>query len=199
MWLWVPRQSALDSFVLESFRVDPSLGGPVVEIAVPRSEALFNALDRAPYRRRDLSPDFKAYLIECSQWVPLPHPIAFEIQLGESLSEEKQREVIAGIRAYFAYLVGLSRSETRTQRRRMAAFVGMSFLLLSVALVLGQRIDREYPLQAFLISGFTVGGWLFLWEALSMGFIRSLDRNLQIARYERLVQAPIRFVVGEPG
>jgi hypothetical protein len=186
----------IDPALLEAFRVDPDTGTPVLEIAVERYDDLFNTLDRAPFRRRDLSVDFKSYLLDCSVWIPLPHPIAFEVLLsGEPRDEAREQEVTAGIHAYFAYMIHVSRAEGRRQRARIAAFCTLSFLLMSAALVIGNQIDRNAVVQAFLINGFTVGGWLFLWEALSMAVVRRLDQRQQIAKYQRLVDAPIRFAL----
>jgi hypothetical protein len=191
----VPVEPAL----MEAFRLDPESGSPIIEIVVERYDDLFNRLDRAPFRRRDLSPDFKQYLQDCSVWVPLPHPLAFEIHLGVDRQDEaRQSEVVAGIRAYFAWLIYVHRTEARRQRARIASFVGMSFVLLTSALLLGGQVDKERVVQAFLLNGFTVGGWVFLWEALSIAFIRRLDQHVQLARYRRLVDASIRFVAQSP-
>lgn len=188
--------AALEPMLLESFRIDPDTGGPVLEIAVDRYDDLFNTLDRAPFRRRDLSPDLKQYLQECSVWVPMPYPLAFDVQLArEGHDPAREREVAAGIRGYFAYLMYVIRADARRQRYRIAGFVLLSFVLLSAPLLVVQLVDRERVLAAFLINGFTVGGWVFLWEALSIAFVRKLDQRTQLARYQRLVDAPIRFSV----
>jgi hypothetical protein len=191
----VPVEPAM----MEAFRIDPESGAPVIEIVVEHYDDLFNRLDRAPFRRRDLSPDFKQYLQECSLWVPLAHPLAFEIQLTlDRHDEAREHEVVAGIRAYFAWLIYVHRTETRRQRGRIASFVGLSFVLLTAALLLGGQVDKERVLQAFLLNGFTVGGWVFLWEALSIAFIRRLDQHVLLARHRRLVDASFRFVAQSP-
>jgi hypothetical protein len=188
----------IDPALLEAFRVDPETGTPILEIAIERYDDLFNTLDRAPFRRRDLSVDLKQYLQDCSVWVPLPHPIAFEILLShDGRDEARELEVVTGIHAYFAYLIHVGRAEGRRQRARILGFCGASFALMTAALLIGNQVDRGGVLQAFLINGFTVGGWLFLWEALSMAFVRRLDQQLQLARYQRLVDAPIRFALAD--
>jgi hypothetical protein len=191
-----PRsERTLEPYVEHGFRIDPATGEPVVEIAIERYDALFNTLDRAPYRRRDLSPDLKQFLHECSIWIPLPHPFAIEFKvLGDPPDIERQDEVVAGIRHYFSYLIQVIRSERALQRRTVAAFVGLSFLCLSATLILGRLADTKGILAAFVNNGLTVGGWVFMWEALSMVFIRRLEVQAQLARHERLVAAPIRFV-----
>jgi hypothetical protein len=192
------RPAPIDPALLDAFRVDPDTGTPILEIAIERYDDLFNTLDRAPFRRRDLSVDLKQYLQECSVWVPLPHPIAFEVQLSaEGRDEAREQEVVTGIHAYFAYLIHVARTEGRRQRRRIFGFAGLSFALMTAALLVGNQVDRGGVVQAFLINGFTVGGWLFLWEALSMAFVRRLDQRQQIARYQRLVDAPIGFALAE--
>ncbi|MEZ4238902.1 MAG: hypothetical protein R3F59_22680 [Myxococcota bacterium] len=199
MWVSFRRSPApVDPALLEAFRIDPDTGAAVLEVVVSGYDDLFNVLDRAPFRRRDLSVDLKQYLHDCSGWVPLPHPIAFEVLLTRDLRDEaREQEAATGIHAYFAYLVHLQRAEGRRQRPRIAAFAGLSFALLSAALLLTDQVDRGGVLQAFLLNGFTVGGWLFLWEALSIAFVRRLDRREQIQRLQRLVDAPIRFTRAE--
>ncbi|MBI4512146.1 MAG: hypothetical protein HY698_21110 [Deltaproteobacteria bacterium] len=188
----------IEPYLEHAFRIDPKTGAPVVEIAVEHYDDLFNTLDRAPYRRRDLSPDLKQFLRECSTWIPLPQPFAIEFKVSrDRRDDQREKEVVAGIRNYFAYLTQVIRTEVRLQRKKIAAFVALSFFFLTMTLVLGRLLDASRIFSAFLLNGLTVGGWVFMWEALSIAFIRRLDVGAELARHDRLVRADILFTFEE--
>jgi hypothetical protein len=44
-----------------------------------------------------------------------------------------------------------------------------------------------------MVEGLFIGGWVFLWEAIALFVFKNRDINLQIRRYERFKEAPIKF------
>jgi hypothetical protein len=196
MFFWSrEKERPIAPYITTAFRTEPRTGAPIVELAVDRLDDLFNRLDRAPFRRRDLSPDFKQFMKECALWVPLPHPIILEIQVPSEVDDEvNEPEVIAGIRNFFGYLVIVQREQAREQRARLGVFVAASLLLLSLVVLLGPVLDPKSVLPSLILSGLTVGGWVFLWEALSAAFIRSADARAELKRNQRWALAEIRFV-----
>jgi hypothetical protein len=186
------QMKSVASYIAAAFRIDPASGAPIIETQVERLDNLFNRLDRAPFRRRDLSPDFKQFLHDCAHWVPLSHPIIIEVQVPSSVKDaEHEHEVIEGIRNFFAYLVIVQREQAREQRSRLAVFIAAAVVLLTLVFWLG---PQERVLPSLVLNGLTVGGWVFLWEALSVVFIRSADARAEMRRNQRWATAEIRFV-----
>jgi hypothetical protein len=190
---------AVEPYLQDAFRIDPERGVPVIEIAVERYDDVFNTLDRAPFRRRDLSPDLKQFLRECSVWIPLPQKFAIEFRVTQDRRDvNRQADVVAGVRNYFAYLIYVIQMDLKLQRRKIAMFVVLSFVLLTVALFAGNFVDKNRVFGSFVLTGFTVGGWVFLWEAVSIYFIRWLDITAELARHDRLVHTDISFIDDHP-
>jgi hypothetical protein len=186
---------AMEPYLQDAFRIDPERGIPVIEVAIERYDDVFNTLDRAPFRRRDLSPDLKQFLKECSSWIPLPQRFAIEFRVTKDRRDvHRQTDVVAGVRNYFAYLVHIIQMDLKMQRRKIAVFVLLSFIFLTAGLLVGNWVDKNRVVSSFVLTGLTVGGWVFLWEAVSIYFIRWLDITAEIARHERLVHADISFI-----
>ena len=180
------------SYIAAAFRIDSVSGSPIIETTVERLDDLFNRLDRAPFRRRDLAPDFKQLLRECAHWVPLSHPVIIEIQAPSSVqAAAPEAEVSEGIRHFFAYLVIAQRELAREQRGRLLVFIVAALALLALVVWLG---PQNAVLPSLLLNGLTVGGWVFLWEALSVVFIRSAEAKAEMRRNQRWADAEIRFV-----
>lgn len=183
-----------DGFVDRAFPVDAATGAPIVGIEVANYAELFNRLDRTPCRYRDLSSDIKQFLSECSRWIPLPRPFILEFQVTAASPDPKcQKDVVDGIHNFFAYLIQVTHSDLAVQRRRILVFVSLSVAFLAGTIVLGNAVDTTKMIPGLILNGLTVGGWVFLWEALHIAFIRRHDIRTELARLERLVRTEIRF------
>src|SRR5947209_866968 len=118
---------SVEPYLQDAFRIDPERGVPIIEIAIERYDDVFNTLDRAPFKRRDLSPDLKQFLRECSVWIPLPQRFAIEFRVTRDRPDpDRQADVVAGVRNYFAYLMQVIYVDLRMQRRKIAMFFILS-------------------------------------------------------------------------
>lgn len=184
----------IEPFVRDAFSIDEDSQTPLIELAVDRYDDLFNALDAAPHDRRDLATPLKDYLAACADWVPAEVPLTIEITLRAMQRQpELERHVIRGIQHYYEYMARVVDRQMVRRRRRVAGFVAASFAFLGAALTANQQLDTSGVLQSFAVSGLTVGGWIFMWEALALALIRPLDLKAERAHHRRLAEAPIRF------
>ncbi len=179
--------------ILESIYEREGPGGAfIITTRVDDYSELFNYLDPAPFRRRDLDQDFLNYVNQCSEEIPLEYQVSLQIQLpGDKRDEEKEERVRRGIKSYYVHwdLAEQRKIHRSHQYSLVYAVIGLLFIL-SVNFIVP---DMEY-LSTLIYEGLHVGGWVFLWEAFAELAFKSRDISQNKRRIRRAADAPIRFI-----
>ena len=163
-----------------------------VRVVVRQYADLFNRLDPTPIYQRDLAPDLLDFLRVCADEIPERYGVDVLIQVaGEDRNAPTEVQVLEGLRHYFAYEQNVLRLQARRARGRALRYLLVSFLSLSASMLL--RIPLENLFFNYLHEGLTIGGWVFLWEALSVSFIQSGERVGLQHFYRRLQTAQVMF------
>lgn len=189
------------SYLKQAFAIDSATGAVLLEVRSRGYESLFNSVNLAPLRRRDISGDLKQFLVECSAGIPLTVPVVLVIALeGQAADATLESEVKAGLRTYFSYMASVIDNDLRAERTKLVKFVLLSVAIMSAAVLLGNSsLSKTGLVYTLLSNGLTVGGWVFLWEALYSKFIRRIDAKSTQRRYERLRDATVQFVYDARG
>jgi hypothetical protein len=70
--------------------------------------------------------------------------------------------------------------------------VGVAFVLLFAAYFLGS-LGVHDVVTTTALEGVTIGGWVFLWEAISTFAFKNRGIRTRSKHYKRFMGAPIRF------
>jgi hypothetical protein len=163
-----------------------------VRVLVRQYEDLFNRLDPTPIYQRDLAPDLLDFLQVCADEIPERYGVDLLIQVAEEDRDPPtEAQALEGLRHYFAYEQNVLRLQENRARQRALRYVLISFLSISAAMLL--RIPPGNLLFNFLREGLTIGGWVFLWEAISVSFIQSSERVRMQHFYHRMQTAQVTF------
>jgi hypothetical protein len=184
-----------DPFLKESYAIDRSSGRIIIEVLLEKQIYLFNEWDNASYNRKDLDPDLIYFLEECFDEIPYEYEVQLNIAINEKERDPAREAAIAeGIKSQFRHYQRASKRKLKELYRRAAFYVLVSagFLLIA-GLLEGRLIAR--PVSAALLQGLYVGGWVFLWEAISeVSFSRGRAALTHKMRaYERFLRAPVVF------
>jgi hypothetical protein len=77
---------------------DPVTSGFIISTVIGKYADIFNELDPAPFRKRDLDIDLRAYLEECSLDIPLRHKIILQFNVANDLHDAgKEERIKAGL------------------------------------------------------------------------------------------------------
>ena len=71
-------------------------------------------------------------------------------------------------------------------------FVGISFLLLLAASFM-TRLKVDNLFFTTLNEGIFIGGWVFMWEAISSNSIEKKEIRNRYGQYKRFFDSPIEF------
>ncbi len=174
------------------YEKNPDTGNYIIEIALDKYVDVFNEWDHASYRKRDMDPELAYFLEDCSAEIPTRYDVDLFFYLPRQLKDSEKETIIGSVvKNYYAFYSNLERKGIREAYRRTLTHIMVSFGLLASTYVL--NFGRGNFVLSTLQQGLTVGGWVFLWEAISFFFFKRSEKTAKISTYERLARANIFF------
>ena len=166
----------------------------IVKLSIDRYTDIFNGLDPSPLRHRDLAQSVISYLDDCSSDIPLKYKIDIQVICPkEIMNEGRENRTMNGLRTYFNYMLLLLKKDRHLLRRKSVVYFFTSIILLFLSLYLGSIMPNDIFFRT-AIEGLSIGGWVFLWEAIVLAFFKSRKLRTKSRRYRRLADAPITFI-----
>ncbi|MCA9356815.1 hypothetical protein KC872_01260 [Candidatus Kaiserbacteria bacterium] len=164
-----------------------------IEAAVDNYEDIFNEWDPAPFIRRDLNPALQSFLEECSRDISIKHPLAVVFTMP-SLEHDLEKEAICidDVKNQFAFKVHVLEKERVEVMHGMIRNFIIGIALLGVAVISDAQFSDNFFLDV-LVQGFFIGGWVFIWEAMSIVGFKNRSLNHKIKEWKRYLDAPIVF------
>jgi hypothetical protein len=156
---------------------------------------LFDSLDPAPFRERDLDPKAAAYLIDSAREASVGAALVLQVQLGrEPVTEATAALLRDAVHEHFGRCAAGKRRELRQLFRtgRISLAIGLVFLAGAVALAqwLGGLIRHEG--YAWLVSeSLIIGGWVALWRPLEIFLYAWWPIRADAKLYDRLAAMPV--------
>ena len=188
-----------ENYLRESYPKNPDTGNLVIEILLERYLYLFNEWDNSSFKRRDMDADLISFLDDCALEIPPSYGIELAFGLTEDLKSEKQEEmVVTGLRNHYRRMLEVEQRELGYLKRRMLLNMGIAFVLLFAATLLGEGVEGG-PLLKTLVEGFFVGGWVFAWTAIDNFAFKRRDMVRKANNLDRLLKAPVRFSYNRTG
>lgn len=111
---------------------------------------------------------------------------------NESPDEKKEERIKSGLKMYFSFVENLLTAEVRKSYQKGAFYVIIAFFLLSIAYSLRTIMTGDVVFRT-LVEGVNIGGWVFLWEAISTFVFRKKEKRNKKKHYKRFSNAQIRF------
>lgn len=181
------------SYLKSIYKFDKNRDTYVLEISIDTYQELFNEWDASPIRKKDIDPDLAAYL----QQVGIDIPLREDIDICFIIPKEQKDEVleVKAQKAFTNYYNGNIHFINRTLRsnfRKTLMYLVLGFSFIALAYVL-----TNYPVTLsfdIIKEGLFIGGWVFLWEAISLFFFVSGDMRKQKRQYKRFASTIIHFV-----
>jgi|SRR4051812_25212017 hypothetical protein len=180
-----------------------SAGDPIppdcqlIEVHVAELNQLFNAIDPAPFRQRDLDPDAEEFIVAWAREMPLDAPLALVVRLDRQAGLPEEPTILRdAIREFFHQRAQASRQRLRQlfRRGRISLVIGIAFLAVSlllgdiVARLLGERRAAEILRESLLI-----GGWVAMWRPLEVFLYDWWPIRADARLADRLSAMPVRI------
>ncbi len=115
----------------------PADGTEWLDIRVGELRQLFNAMDPAPFRERDIDPNAETYIVEWAQEVRAGRPLGLVVHLArERAAPEAASMLRESVDDYFRRRAVATRARLRRLFRvgRVSLVIGLAFLVVALAL-----------------------------------------------------------------
>ena len=150
----------------------PAAGSHVLDLYLSETKQLFNSMDPAPFRERDLDPKAEAYIVDWGREVPARLPLGLVVHLGrESATEGDGAMLREAVHDHFRRRALATWASLRRLFRvgRISLVIGLGFLLL--AIVVGESVASlvSSKRHATLVEeSLIIVGWVALWHPLGI-------------------------------
>ena len=140
----------------------------VIEVHVGELKQLYNEMDPAPFRDRDLDPKAEEFIVDWSREQPRSAQLALIVHLSRrAATPEEVTALRQAVREYFAQGASHARAQLRRLFRegRWSLLIGLLFL--GVAIVLGDLLidlAGRWDYGEILGHSLLIGGWVALWR-----------------------------------
>jgi hypothetical protein len=172
-----------------------------IEVRVGEIRQLFNSMDPAPFRERDLDPKAEEFIVDSARELRRRAPLGLVVRLSRAAcAPEDVAALPQAVRDYFAERA----VATRANLRRLLHLGGWS-LLIGVAFVAAANLIGDwagelagrytrYEYGRLLHESVVIGAWVALWRPLEI-FLYDWWPILGEARlFDRLGNMPVHVV-----
>ena len=172
----------------------------VLRIHIGELNQLFNAMDPAPFRERDLDPHAEEFIVEWARELRSDGPLGLAVQLDRQTGTPEEAAMLKdAVHEFFTQRAHVTRQRLRQVLRvgRTSLIIGLVCLSASIELsnLFSSRSGGDFT--GVLSESFLIGGWVAMWRPLEVFLYdwwpilreaRLLDRLSRMA--VQIVQSP---------
>jgi hypothetical protein len=173
-----------------------------LDIHVGELKQLYNEMDPAPFRDRDLDPKAEEFIVDWGREVRRNAPLALIVHLSRRPATPDEITSLAqAVREYFAQSAIHVRAQLRRLLRegRWSLLIGVLFL--GVAIVLGDLLIYlvgRWDYGEILGHSLLIGGWVALWRPFEIFLYEWWPIVGEARLYDRLSAMQVRVVDETP-
>ncbi len=186
--------------------VEPMPGQPVryanedgvslIEIRLDSLSQLFNSLDPAPFRDKDLGHDAEEYIVGAVDDFPLAAPLKIVVYLPTARQEPDTAAVLKdAVHRYFSYAFAMERRRLRFALRegRISLLIGLAFLILCFSLRgVAQSFDPG-TFRDIVVEGLMISGWVAMWRPIQIFLYGWWPSAHRCRLYRKLISIPVEL------
>ena len=178
-------------------------GTPVViEVRVAELRQLFNAMDPAPFRERDLDPRAEEFIVEWARESPRDAALSLLVVLDRPSGGDDQTALLTqAVRQFFGARALASRRRLKRlfHLGRISLLIGV--VLLAALIGVGELLARCTGPGRFadiLQESLVIGGWVAMWRPLEVFLYDWWPIRGEARLHDRLATMPvsIRYPAG---
>ena len=173
-----------------------------LELHVGEMRQLFNAMDPAPFRERDLDPNAEEYIVGWGRETRAGEPLGLVVHLSrEPVTPENTALLFDAVHSYFRQRAEATRRQLRQLFRvgRISLAIGLAFL--AGAIVLGEFVAGLVGKTSYggiIEETFVIGGWVALWRPLEIFLYDWWPIRAEAKLFDRLGEMDVRVLGAAP-
>jgi len=171
----------------------------VLDLRLADLRQLFNSMDPAPFRERELDPKASDYIIDWADEAPRNAPLELAVHL-ERTSDGDAAMLDDAVHEYFRRRAAAKRLQLRRLFRTGRISLVIGVLFLGAAIAAGEALAALIPKEgyAWLVKeSLVIGGWVALWRPLEIFLYDWWPLRSEARLYDRLALMPVRLLAGQ--
>jgi hypothetical protein len=177
---------------------DPAAVSTVLELYLADTRQMFNSMDPAPFRKRDLDSKAAEYIVDWAREAPKGQPLSLVVRLGQQAASGDDGPMLRdAVNDYFAGRAVVTRKRIRQLFRigRISLLIGLAFM--GVMMLVGEAAYSLFSREAYatlIKESLIISGWVALWRPAEI-FLHEWWPILAEARlYDRLAVMPVTLL-----
>jgi len=170
----------------------------VLDLYLADTRQLFNSMDPAPFRERDLDPNAETYIVEWAQEARASQPLSLVLHLGDSSTTEADAAVVRdSVHEFFRRRALASRRQLQRLFRVGRYSLVIALVFLTSVIVLGESLANLISSQrsVYLIeNSLLIGAWVALWRPLEIFLYDWWPIRAEAKLFDRLSLMHVRMV-----
>jgi|WetSurMetagenome_2_1015567.scaffolds.fasta_scaffold105814_2 hypothetical protein len=164
-----------------------------IPVSIEHYQDFTTDMDPSPAPTRDLAIELVDYLNQCSDEIPCRYPISLHFHIRADTRDMLSEKIcMDSLRNFFQHEVYVGKSEIRRKRVEALKYLLVSFLCLSIYVVSDKFGSASFFPDLFR-EALLIGGWVFMWETVTINFIE-MDKYYQnIKKLKRLIEAKVIY------
>jgi len=144
----------------------------VLKIHIKELDQLFNAMDPAPFRERDLDPNAEEFIVGWARELRADGPLGLVVHLDKQPATAEEAAMLKdAVHKFFEQRALITRQRLRQLLRvgRTSLVIGLVFLALSIVagdLLSGMMGDSRF--NSVVRESLLIGGWVAMWRPLEV-------------------------------
>lgn len=182
---------------------DSPADAAVLDLHVAELRQLFNSMDPAPFRQRDLDAKAQAYIVEWAQEAPAGRRLALVVHVDAAAVSPGDAAMLAdAVAAYFAQRAGATWRGLRRMFRtgRISLLIGVLFV--GTAAVVGESVASLVGKERYatlIHDSLVIGAWVALWRPMEIFLYDWWPVRAEARLFERLSRMPVLLRPGGAG
>ena len=143
-----------------------------IDVHVGELKQLYNAMDPAPFRERDLDPNAETFIADSARELGGDAPLELVVRLSRETATKEDLETLRhAVHEHFGRCAAAERSRLRRLFRtgRWSLLIGVVFV--AAAIMLGDRLATLVGRDDYgriIQESFAIGAWVALWRPLEI-------------------------------
>jgi hypothetical protein len=177
---------------------DPADPRGELNLYLAETRQLFDSMDPAPFRERDLDPKAEAYVVDWAREAPARVPLRLVVHLGrETATEGMDAMLRLAVDDHFRRRAQATWARLRRLFRegRIAFVIGLGFLLAAIAL--GEWIASRISSERYSIvvqESLIILGWVAIWRPMGIFLYDWWPIRAEARLLDRLAVMDVRVV-----
>ena len=169
----------------------------VIEVHVGELNQLFNAMDPAPFRERDLDPNAEAFIVDWARELHHDRPVALVVSLDRQAGTPDAAAILKdAVREFFTQRALATRRKLRQLFKVGRRSLAIGLLVVAASVLVGDLLAaalQESRFGSVLRESLLIGGWVAMWRPLEIFLYDWWPIRAEARLYDRLSAMPVRI------